>query len=52
MILKHIVDVNETLKLTLGQSHGVNGLAQINSYMKKWFAYKTRTEGWLFMKVT
>ena len=40
MILTHLVDVNETLKLTLGQSHGVKGLGQIFSYRKNTLSIK------------
>ena len=35
MILTHIIDIDETLKLTKGQGHKVKGQGQICNYRKK-----------------
>ena len=35
MKLAHILDIDETSKLTQGQGHRVKGQGQINSYVKK-----------------
>ena len=35
MIFTHMIDIDETFKLTQGQGHRVKGQGQINSYVKK-----------------
>ena len=35
MILTHIIDIDETLKLTQGQGHKVKGQGHIGIYVKK-----------------
>ena len=35
MILTHMIDINETLKLTQGQGHNVKGQGQICNNVKK-----------------
>ena len=37
MILAHMIDIKEMLKLTLGQGHKVKGQGQICSFPKKLF---------------
>ena len=34
MILTHMIDTNENIKLTQGQGHRVKGQGQIKSYVK------------------
>ena len=47
-----MIDIDETLKLTWGQGHGVKSQGQIYSYVKKSFSHVTWTEGWIMMKIT
>ena len=35
MVFTHMIDIDETFKLTQGQGHRVKGQGQINSYVKK-----------------
>ena len=37
MILRHMIDIDETLKLTQGQGHKVQGQGHIGIYVKKLF---------------
>ena len=37
MMLTHMIDIDETLKLTQGQGHKVKGQGHIGIYMKKQF---------------
>ena len=53
MILGHMVNINETWKLTRGQGHKVKGQGHIYVFM--WttcFSYKSWTDGWILMILT
>ena len=41
MILRHMVDIDETLTLTQGQGHNVKDQEHICSYVKLLFSYKS-----------
>ena len=47
MILTHMIDVDETLKLTQGQGHKVKGQGHIGIYVKKivWVITHERVDG-------
>ena len=52
MILAHMVDINEMLKLTLGQGHKVKGQGQICSFVNSCFGYKSLTDDIILMILT
>ena len=49
MILRHMVDIDETLKLTQGQGHKVKDQGHIWSYVKLLFSYKSWTDDSILM---
>ena len=52
MILRHIVDIDETLKLTQGQGHKVKDQGHICNYVKLLLSYKSWTGDYIFMILT
>ena len=48
MIFTHMIDIDEIVEFSQCQGHEVKG--HIHGYMKKWLAYKTRTEDLILMK--
>ena len=52
MILRHMVDIDETLKLTQGQGHKVKDQGHIWSYVKLLFSYKSWTDDSILMILT
>ena len=52
MILRHMVDIDETLKLTQGQGHKVKDQGHICSYVKLLFSYKSWTDDSILMILT
>ena len=50
MVLWHMIDTIELLKLTQGQGHKVKGQGQICCYVKYWdLGYKLWTDEWILM---
>ena len=52
MILRHMVDNDETLKLTQGQGHKVKDQGHICSYVKLLFSYESWTDDSILMILT
>ena len=52
MILRHMVDIDETLKLTQGQGHKVKDQGHICNYVKLLFSYKSWTDDSFLMILT
>ena len=52
MILTHIIDIDETLKLTQGQGHKVKGQGHICIYVKSFSYYKSLTDDSIMMILT
>ena len=52
MILKHMIDIDETLNLTQGQGHEVKYQGHICNYVKLLFSYKSWTGDSILMTLT
>ena len=52
MILGHMVNIDETLKLTHGQGHKVKGQGHICIYAFFCFGYKSWADEWILMILT
>ena len=52
MILGHMVNIDETLKLTRGQGHKVKGQGHICNYVNLLFSYKSWVDDSILMILT
>ena len=52
MILRHMIDIDETLNLTQGQGHKVKDQGHICNYVKLLFSYKSWTGDSILMILT
>ena len=52
MILRHMIDIDETLNLTQGQGHKVKDQGQICNYVNLLFTYKSWADDSILMILT
>ena len=52
MILRHMIDIDETVNLTQGQGHKVKGQGHICSFVNSCFGYKSLTDDIILMILT